>query len=193
MLRRKITYKPLAFLIAVLFLPTVLPAQSTRVRGRVTDAADGTPDAVRERRLSRHHDGHHHRRGGHLHARNPRHGEPRAGLDGRLRLADQAAHTGRLQPDRLRPRSRGVRYRQRRHHPRRQPGASDPAGRHPPQAPERSRPVRQLHLRHLHQDAARPDEYQAPVPQQAPATQFRVRLRLHRHLGTHRTGLPAGP
>ena len=43
MLRRKITYKPLAFLIAVLFLPTVLPAQSTRVRGRVTDAADGTP------------------------------------------------------------------------------------------------------------------------------------------------------
>ena len=39
MLRRKITYKPLAFLIAVLFLPTVLPAQSTRVRGRVTDAA----------------------------------------------------------------------------------------------------------------------------------------------------------
>ena len=43
MLRRKITYKPLAFLIAVLFLHTVLPAQSTRVRGRVTDAADGTP------------------------------------------------------------------------------------------------------------------------------------------------------
>ena len=43
MLRRKITYKPLTFLIAVLFLPTVLPAQSTRVRGRVTDAADGTP------------------------------------------------------------------------------------------------------------------------------------------------------
>ena len=43
MLRRKITYKPLAFLIAVLFLPTVLPAQSTRVRGRVTDAAAGTP------------------------------------------------------------------------------------------------------------------------------------------------------
>ena len=43
MLRRKITYKPLAFLIAVLFLPTVLPAQSTRVRGRVTAAADGTP------------------------------------------------------------------------------------------------------------------------------------------------------
>ena len=43
MFRRKITYKPLAFLIAVLVLPTVLPAQSTRVRGRVTDAADGTP------------------------------------------------------------------------------------------------------------------------------------------------------
>ena len=162
-------------------------------RARAGDRRRGrkTP-AIRQRRIPRNHDGNHHRRAGNLRPRNPRHREPRAGLDGRLRHTDPAADARNLQPRGFRPRSRGVRHRQRRHHPRRQPGASDSAGRHPPQAPERSRPVRQLHLRHLYQDAARPDEHQAPVPQQAAATQFRVRLRLHRHLGAHRTGLPAG-
>lgn len=43
MLRGKITYRLLASLIAALSVCTTLSAQSTRVRGRVTDAASGTP------------------------------------------------------------------------------------------------------------------------------------------------------
>ena len=43
MLRGKITYRLLASLIAALSVCTTLSAQSTRVRGRVTDAASGAP------------------------------------------------------------------------------------------------------------------------------------------------------
>ena len=43
MLRGKITYRLLASLIAALSMCTTLSAQSTRVRGRVTDAASGAP------------------------------------------------------------------------------------------------------------------------------------------------------
>ena len=51
MLRGKITYRLLASLLAALSVCTTLSAQSTRVRGRVTDAASGAPIAVRERRV----------------------------------------------------------------------------------------------------------------------------------------------
>ncbi len=43
MLRGKITYRLLASLLAALSVCTTLSAQSTRVRGRVTDAASGAP------------------------------------------------------------------------------------------------------------------------------------------------------
>ena len=41
--RGKITYRLLASLLAALSVCTTLSAQSTRVRGRVTDAASGAP------------------------------------------------------------------------------------------------------------------------------------------------------
>ena len=37
-----------------------------------------------------------------------------------------------------------------------------------------------------------PDQHQAAVPEQAPATQLRVRVRLCGHLGAHGAGLPSG-
>lgn len=148
--------------------------------------------AIRQRRIPRNHDGNHHRRAGNLRPRNPRHREPRAGLDGRLRHTDPAADARDLQPRGFRPRSRGVRHRAGGHHPRRKPRLPHSRRRDPQQAAERPRAVRHVQLPHLHQDGAGPHEHQAAVPEPPSPAQLRVRLRLRRHLGAHGPGLSPG-
>ncbi len=148
--------------------------------------------AIRQRRIPRHHDGHHHRRAGHLRPRNPRHGEPRASLDGRLRHADPPGDARDVQPRGFRPRSRGVRHRAGGHHPRREPRASDPRRRDPQQAAERPRSLRHVQLPHLYQDGTRPRPTSGRSSGAASPTQLRVRVRLCGHFGAHGAGLPSG-
>lgn len=193
MLRGKITYRLLASLIAALSVCTTLSAQSTRVRGRVTDAASGAPMQFvsvvfpgTTTGITTDEEG--------IYTLETRDtvGRVQASMVGYATQTKPLTRGG-FQPGRLRPGSGRIRHRQRRHHPGREPRTPDPERGRAPQAAEQPRRVRTLPLRHVHQDGARPDERQAALPQQAAATQLRLHLRIHRHVGAHRAGLPAGP
>ena len=151
---------------------------------------DGRTDSLCRRPVPGDDDRHHHRRRRVLLDRKSRHVELHPGRNGQLRAPDSSDPGRKRQPGGFPAQSHAPRNRKCRGHTGGQSGTPDSRGHRTQQKIQRSRRIRPLHLPHLYENGTRPGQCPGISKQKTPA-KLRFHFRAHRHIGCHRTTLPA--